>query len=83
VETKQVTNNKWPKAIKFADMYANSRRRREFLVKNLMKPQLAIEQTRVDIDKLTDSEVDRMFEELTHMESLESRREKRAADGDW
>jgi len=78
-----VTNNKWPKAIKFADMYANSRRRREFLVKNLMKPQLAIEQTRVDIDKLTDSEVDRMFEELTHMESLESRREKRAADGDW
>jgi hypothetical protein len=24
-----------------------------------------------------------MFEELTHMESLESRREKRAADGDW
>jgi len=76
METKQVTNNKWPKAIKFADIYANSRRRREFLIKNLMRPQ-------ADIDKLADSEVDRMFEELTHMESLESRREKRAADGDW
>lgn len=65
-----------PRVVKFAEMYQNSRRRRDYLIKNLMRPE-------ADVNLLTDDEVDRCFEKLTHMESLEQRREKRAADGDY